>query len=53
MHEQACHAKTMYVAMACNSKSHAIILQPVISITLNIGKKIAGLEIMALNQEKI
>ena len=32
--------------------SHAIILWPGISVKLNIGKKIAGLEIIALNLEK-
>ena len=44
------HAKTS----CCYLESHAIILWSVISIKLNIRKKIAGLEkIMALNQEKI
>ena len=39
--------------MMCDSKSHAIILGCVISVKLNIGKKIAGLEILTLNHEKI
>ena len=34
-------------------QTDAIILWPVISVKLNIGKKIAELEIMALHQEKI
>ena len=34
-------------------ESHAIILWRLISVKLNIGKKITGLEIMTLNREKI
>ena len=45
--------KQCFVAMAYDSKSHTMILWPVISIKLNIGKKIAGIEITALSHEKI
>ena len=45
--------KQCFVAMAYDSKSHTMILWPVISIKLNISKKIAGIEITALNHEKI
>ena len=47
----------IYIALACNSynsyKLHAILLQSVISVKLNIGKKTTGLEIMTLNHEEI
>ena len=49
-----CHTrKQHFIAMMCDSKSHTIILGCVISVKLNIGKKIAGLEILTLNHEKI
>ena len=38
--------------MACNSKSHVIMLWHVISMKLNIGKKITGLEMMTSDQKK-
>ena len=38
--------------MACNSKSHRIMLWHVISMKLNIGKKITRLEIMTLDHKK-
>ena len=38
--------------MACDSKSHPISWY-VISVKLNIGKKITGIKILTLNQEKI
>ena len=41
------HAKATFIAMACNSKSHNIILWHVISKKMSIGKKIIGLETMA------
>ena len=43
--------KQSLIAMACDSKLHAKIC--VISVKLNIGKKITGLKIMALNHKKI
>ena len=45
--------KQCCIAMASDSKLHAIILWHVISVKLNIGKKITGLEIMTLNSETI
>ena len=45
--------KDHFIAMACDSKSHTIILQHVISMELNIIKKIAGLEIMTWNGQKM
>ena len=48
----ACHNNVMLLWHVILN-SHAIILWPGISVKLNIGKKIAGLEIMALNLEKI
>ena len=45
--------KQRFADMACDSKSHAIILWRVINVKLNIGKKITGLEIMTLNCKKI
>ena len=48
-----CHMpKQRFADMACDSKSHAIILWRVINVKLNIGKKITGLEIMTLNCKK-
>ena len=47
------HAKQRFIAIACDSKSHAVILWRVISVKLNIGMKITGLEIMTLNREII
>ena len=38
------HAKTTFIAMACDAKLHAMILWCVISMNLNIANKIAGLE---------
>ena len=38
--------------MACDSKLHTTILWRVISMKLNIGKKITGLGIMKLNHKK-
>ena len=46
-------SKKRFVDMVCNSKLLTIILWGVISVMLNIGKKIKGLEIMTLNQEKV
>ena len=37
-------AKQSLIAMACDSKLHAITLWRVISVKLNIGKKITGSE---------
>ena len=45
--------KQCCIAMASDSKLHAIILWHVISVKLNIGKKITGLKIMKLNSETI
>ena len=45
--------KQCFVAMAYDCKPHTMILWPVISIKLNIDKKIAGIEITALNHEKV
>ena len=36
--------KQHFIAMVCNSKLHAMILWCVMSVKLNIAKKIAGLE---------
>ena len=41
------------VTIARDSKSNAIILWPSSSVKLNIGKEIAGLEIMTLFPKKI
>ena len=43
--------KKCLIAMANNSKLHAIILWQVISMKLNIHKKITGLEIMTFYHE--
>ena len=43
--------KQRFIVMACDSKSHAIVLWCVISVKLDIGTKITGLEIMVLNRE--
>ena len=45
--------KQCFIAMACDSKSYTIILWSVITIKLNIGNKVMGLGILALNLEKI
>ena len=45
-------AQTTFIAIACDSKVHAMILRHVMSMKLNFAKKIAGLEIMTLNCEK-
>ena len=61
---QACHErkhrtcgghspKQSFIAMACNSKLHVIILWRVISMKLNIGMEITGFDIMTLNCKKI
>ena len=47
------HAKTTYIVMACNSKLHAMILWYVISVKLNMVKKISGLKMMTLDHGKI
>ena len=41
------------ITITCDSKLHGIILWCVISMKLNTGKKITGLEIMTLNCKKI
>ena len=46
-------SKKRFVDMVRNSKLLTIILWGVISVMVNIGKKIKGLEIMTLNQEKV
>ena len=43
--------KQHFIAMTC--KLHAMILWRVMSVNLNIAKKIAVLEIMTLNHEKM
>ena len=48
-----CTPKQRFIVMACNRKLHAIISWCEISIKLNIGKKITGLEIMTLNCKNI
>ena len=49
-----CHIpKQCCIAMVCNSKLQTLILWSVISVKLNIGKKITGIEIMTLNHKKI
>ena len=47
-----CHmSKQRFIAMVGDSKLHTIVLRCVISMKLNIGKNITGLEIMAsMNQ---
>ena len=45
--------KQSLIAMGCNSKLYVKILWYVISMELNIGKKIRGLETMTLNCKKI
>ena len=44
--------KTRFIAMACDSKSPAIIIWHVISMKLNIGYRITGLGIMTWNPKK-
>ena len=41
------HTPKHFIVMACDSKKH------VMSTELNIGKKIAGLELMTLNREQM
>ena len=41
-----CMPKQRFIAMAGNSKLHTIVLRCVISMKLNIGKIITGLEMM-------
>ena len=48
-----CTPKQHFIAMTCDSKAHTSTLWPEISIKLNIDKIITGLQIMALNHEKI
>ena len=43
------HAKTTFYL---DLESHVMILWHVMSVKLNIGKKIAGLEMITLNREK-
>ena len=47
-----CHmSKQHFIAMAGNSKLHTIVFRCVISMKLNIGKNITGLEMMtSINQ---
>ena len=43
--------KQRFIAMACDSKLHTIVSRCVISMKLNIGKNITGLEMMTpMNQ---
>ena len=49
LHPWLSHAQKTFIAMACDSKLHVMILWCVMSMKLNFAKKIAGLEIMALN----
>ena len=42
-----------FIAMTCDSKLQTIILWHMISVKLNIGQKIPGLEITTLNLEKM
>ena len=44
--------KQHFIAMACDSESRAMILWCVMSMKLNIGKKIGGLKMMTLHREK-
>ena len=45
--------KQCFIDMVCYPKSHPIILWHVISMKLNTGKEITGLEIMTLNYKEI
>ena len=45
--------KQHFIAKACDSISHKIILWRVISVKLSIAKKITGLEIMTLSRKRI
>ena len=49
----AARQNNIFFAVVCDSKSHAMILWRVMTVELNIGKKITGLEIMTLNCKKI
>ena len=44
--KETLHLWLHFIARGCDFKSHTIILWRVMSVKLNIGKKIAGLEIM-------
>ena len=49
----SCHMpKQAFIAMSCNPKLH-VILWSVISVKLNIDKKITGLEIMTLKKSSM
>ena len=48
----AARQNNIFFAVACDSKSHAMIWR-VMTVELNIGKKITGLEIMTLNCKKM
>ena len=52
-HVVAAHQKNILYFKTCDSKLHTMISWHVMSMKLNIGKKIAGLEIMTLNHEKM
>ena len=45
--------KQRLIAMVCHSELHTIILWIVISMKLDVGKKMAGLETMTWDCEKI
>ena len=45
--------KQRLIAMVCDSELHTIILWIVISMKLDVGKKMAGLETMTWDCEKI
>ena len=49
----AAHQNNILLLMGHDSKSHAMTLWCVISIKMSIAKKIAGLELMTLNSEKM
>ena len=46
-----CMPKQHFIALACNSELHTIIIWCVISVRLNIGKKITRLEISLTNKQ--
>ena len=45
--------KQHFTAMVHDSNSHTLILWHVISMILNIGKKLTGIEILTLHHKKI
>ena len=49
----AARQNNIFFSVAFDSKSHAMILWRVMTVELNIGKKITGLEIMTLNCKKM